>query len=182
MPLLEVVTRCYKRPKMLLRNILSLQRQSVSDWEQTFLVDDVGLGIGASYKRLAHHAPVGDWLWILDDDDECIYDDLVFMVSSIALEQPQTQVIMVRMDHGAELGILPDAHVWGNGPVHGHIGCSAYIVRRDVWQRHAHAFSGGHYASDFDFINEIWLEHPHVFWLDVVASATQAGRMMGAVE
>ncbi len=182
MPLLEVVTRCYKRPQMLLRNVLSLQKQSDSDWEQTFLVDDVGLGVGASYKRLAHHAPVGEWVWILDDDDECIYPELVAAVRRIAETEPQTLVIMVRMDHGAELGILPDEHVWRKGPMHGHLGCSSYIVRRDVWQRHAHAFTGGHYASDFDFINEIWMERPQVHWLDVVASATQNGRMRGAAE
>ena len=172
MPLLEVVTRCYKRPKMLLRNILSLQRQSVSDWEQTFLVDDVGLGIGASYKRLAHHAPVGEWLWILDDDDECIYDDLVFMVSSIALEQPQTQVIMVRMDHGSGR-VLPD-RCWGHAPQVGEIGISAFVVRREVWQAHAGAMVPGEYISDYKFISSIYQSSPlFVYWWDVVASKVQ---------
>lgn len=180
--LLEIVTRCYKRPKMLARNVASLCAQSDTDWQQEFLVDPVGLGIGASYQRLAHHTPLGAWVWILDDDDECCYAGLVADVRRIAAEKPETGVIMVRMDHGEGLGVLPDESVWERAPVMGHLGVSSYIVRRDVWQRHAGAFGGSHYASDYDFIADVWRESPSVAWLDVVASRTQNGRSLGVAE
>lgn len=137
---------------------------------QEFLVDPVGLGIGASYQRMAHHTPKGDWVWILDDDDVCIHNGLVADVRRISAECPGVQVIMVRMDHGPELGVLPDGEVWEKRPVLGHLGVSAYIVRRDVWQRHAHAFGSGRYTSDFDFVEDVWREQPLVVWHDVVAS------------
>jgi len=166
---------------MLERNQRSLQSQGDPDWVQSLLVDPVGLGIGASYKRMAHHAPVGAWVWILDDDDECIWRPLVSDVRRIASEHPAAQVIMVRMDHGPELGVLPDTQVWEKEPVLGHLGVSSYIVRRDVWQRHAHAFSSGGYASDFDFIADVWREQPVIVWHDVVASRCPDGRNMGRV-
>lgn len=125
---------------------------------------------------------MGDWLWVLDDDDECCYPDLVADLRRISAANPSVSVVFVRMDHGPDLGVLPDDETWGGEPVHGHIGCSAYIVRRDIWQAHAHAFSGGHYASDFDFIKAVWDSHPTVYWLDVIASRTQQGRMRGAAE
>lgn len=179
--LLEIVTRTCRRPGLLRQNVASLLGQSDNDWRQEFLVDGVGLGIGASYQRLAHHTPLGEWVWILDDDDVCIHDGLVADVRRIAAEQPGVQVIMVKMDHGAELGILPDEAVWGRRPVLGHVGVSAYIVRRDVWQRHAHAFSGGRYTSDFDFIEDVFGEQPLVAWHDVVASRSPR-RGMGRTE
>ena len=173
MALLEVLTRCYRRPQMLMTNISSMTAQSISDWEQAFLVDSVGLGIGASYKRMAHFEPVGEWVWILDDDDMCVHDGLTEDVQRIADSRPDAQVIMVRMDHGDELGVLPDEHVWQKEPVMGHLGVSSYIVRRDVWQRHKAAFASGTYASDFDFIADVWREQPVVVWHDVIASRVQ---------
>jgi len=167
---------------MLERNQRSLQSQSDPDWVQSLIVDPVGLGVGASYDRLAHHEPQGDWVWILDDDDECAWRPLVADVRRIAAQYPEVQVVMVRMDHGVELGILPDTQVWGEQPLLGHLGVSSYIVRADVWKRHARAFSPGRYASDFDFIADVWQEKPTVYWHDVVASRCQNGRSMGAPE
>lgn len=158
---------------MLMANIRSLMAQSISDWEQAFLVDSVGLGIGASYKRMAHFEPIGAWIWILDDDDVCVHDALVADLRHIVDANPAVQVVMVRMDHGDELGILPDEAVWQKEPIMGHLGVSSYIVRRDVWQRHKAAFTSGTYASDFDFIADVWREQPVVVWHDVVASRVQ---------
>lgn len=111
-------------------------------------------------------------MWVLDDDDVCIHDELVADVRRISAESPGVNVIMVRMDHGIELGVLPDEVVWEKHPVLGHVGVSAYIVRREVWLRHAQAFSAGRYTSDFDFIEDVWRERPLVVWHDVVASCS----------
>jgi len=169
--LLEVLTRCNCRPQMLMANICSLTAQSDQDWEQTFIVDTAARGIGASYEALAAQPVHGDYVWILDDDDLCIYPTLVSDLRGLTAERPG--VVMVKMDHGPELGVLPDAEHWCETPVQGHIGCSAFIVRRDVWQRYAAAFAPGHYASDFAFIHSVWGDRPVVVWHDVIASRVQ---------
>jgi hypothetical protein len=171
MALLEVLTRCNRRPQMLMANIRSLTAQSDSDWEQTFIVDTAERGIGQSYDALATQPVHGEYIWILDDDDLCIYPNLVSDLRRLAVQQPG--VVMVKMDHGSGLGVLPDTEHWGKPPEQGYIGCSAFVVRRDVWDRNAAAFAHGHYASDFAFINTAWKEEPVVVWHDVIASQVQ---------
>lgn len=181
MPFLEVLTRTYKRPTMLTVNQASLAAQSDPDYIQTLLVDEVGRGIAWSYENIAAYAPhlVGDYIWVLDDDDMCVYPNLITeLKEAIALCDPD--VIFVRMDHGAEMGILPGKH-WGAQPQEGQIGVSAYIVRRAVWQMHAQRW-GARYAGDFDFIDAVYHSGVCAYWLDVIASSTQRGRNLGKPE
>lgn len=120
-------------------------------------------------------------MWILDDDDECTHP-LLADLERITTERPGVGVVMVRMDHGAELGILPDEMVWGQRPVCGHLGISSYIVKRDLWMAHRGAWLSLRYSSDFDFIDSVFAARPAVIWHDVIASRTQRGRLMGAAE
>jgi hypothetical protein len=71
---LEVLTRCYRRPGLLAANQASLRAQTCADWTQTLLVDEEGRGIAWSYVNMAGYAPhlVGEYVWILDDDDLCV--------------------------------------------------------------------------------------------------------------
>ena len=86
MPFLEVLTRTYKRPKMLKRNIDSILTQTDKDFTHTLLNDDVGRGIAWSYQNLASYAPflVGDYVWILDDDDLAVSQTLIADLKTIA--------------------------------------------------------------------------------------------------
>lgn len=172
-PFLEVLTRCYKRPRLLARNMASLKKQTSGDWIQTLLVDEIGRGINWTHENLGRQAGrlAGDYIWLLDDDDVCTRETLVEELQAIAAEH-NPDVIMMRMDHG-ERGILPDAGYWGRPPVHAHVGISAYVVRRSVWQAHAWAWSPGVYHSDFNFIKAIFESTPRVFWYDVIASRVQ---------
>ncbi len=170
-PFLEVLTRTFNaRPHLLRINQESLRRQTDPDWVQTLLVDDVGRGIAWASENLAAYAPnlVGDRIWILDDDDTCILPTLVEELKFISADS-DPDVIMIRMDHGAGR-ILPGDDTWLCPPVLGQIGCSAFVVRREVWQRHANAMEVGHYSSDYDLIAAIWKSQPTVYWHDVVAS------------
>jgi len=174
MAFLEVLTRCYKRPKMLALNQASLSALTSGDWTQTLLHDEIGRGVGWSYHNLARYAPHlrGEYIWILDDDDLCTHLRLIEDLKSIS-QQNAPQVIFVRMDHGAPIGRLPDDAHWGQRPAWQHIGVSAFIVRRRVWQQHASIMLAGHYGSDFDFISAIWAARPRVYWHDVVAAQVQ---------
>lgn len=172
MRFLEVVTRTYRRPVGLARNQASLAAQSDPDWAQTLLVDDEGIGVEAANARLADVEPVGSYVWVLDDDDYCVRNDLVERLKSIVeamLTAPAA--VVVRMDHG-ELGVLPDVdRWWGMVPPEGGIGCSALIVRADVWRQYREWWRTGRYAADYDFVSAVLRDETHVVWLDWVASA-----------
>ena len=172
MPFLEVLTRCHKRPLMLSVNRTSLLMQTCDDWMQTLLIDNEGRGIPWATENMAAYAPslVGDYVWILDDDDTCIMPDFVEGLRRIATEH-DPDVIFVRMDHGSGR-ILPTKY-WGQAPRCGEIGVSAFVVRRAIWQAHAGALVPGKYTSDYEFINSIWQAQPSVYWWDVVASRVQ---------
>lgn len=173
MPFLEVITRCYKRPQMLQRNLDSMAAQTCPDFAHTLLVDEVGVGVDGAWAKLRDYAPrlAGDYIWILDDDDECIRPSLVEDLQAIAA-QYDPDVIMMRMDHG-HWGVKPSGS-WKQCPVMGDIGCSAYVIKRHVWQLHAaEAWQTTRYQSDFDFISSVFERPYKVAWYDVVASRVQ---------
>jgi hypothetical protein len=145
--------------------------QSDPDYTQTLLDDPDGRGIGWSYRNMAAYAPhlVGEWIWILDDDDCVVSQTFVADLRVIAAVH-DPDVVLVRMDHGAR-GILPGKN-WQRKPVMGDIGCSAFVVKRAIWQKHAHHFSDS-YAGDFDFIASIFDKDYEMYWFDCVASAVQ---------
>ena len=170
--LIEVLTRCYKRPHMLRINQASVDAQTNPDWQQTLLADEVGRGIGWSHRRLAAYAPhlEGDYIWVLDDDDECVRPTLFAEIRRlVATHDPD--LILVRMDHGP-LGILPSDEYWGKPPFEGQIGTSAAFVRRGLWQQCADSWSD-RYAGDFDFLAAVFAQTTRVFWHDVIASRVQ---------
>lgn len=172
MPFLEILTRTYKRPTMLAANQASLAAQTSGDWQQTLLVDEVGRGCAWANAQLGQYAPqlVGDFIWILDDDDVCIDESLVEQLSLI-VQVAAPDLIMMRMDHGP-LGVLPDGAHWRKRPVRGRIGVSACVIRRELFQRCAWAW-GDAYDGDFDFIDAVWDAKPIVFWYDCIASKVQ---------
>ena len=173
MPLLEILTRCYRRPRMLAANMASMAVQTDPDWVQTLLPDWEGRGVGWSFGNLAAYAPrvVGEYIWVLDDDDLCMRPTLVAELRTLVAGWPG--VVMVRMDHGPS-GILPNRLAWGDcqNLTVGGVGVSAPIVRADLWQAHAWAY-GEHYAGDFDFLAALLATQPTVVWHDVVASRVQ---------
>ena len=173
MAFLEILTRYYKRPTLLAANARALAEQTDPDYVQTILADDVGLGIGASYERLADYAPrlVGEYVWILDDDDICTRPTLVAELKTI-VQDDNPDVVIVKMDHGPR-GVLPGLGRWEQPPVCGEIGVSAFIVRQNVWKAHAQAFLPGDYVSDFRFISAIFDSGASVFWHNVIASKVQ---------
>lgn len=171
MAFLEVITRTFKRPGMLMANMASLPLHTPDELVQRLLVDPVGRGVGWANARLADVNPRADWVWILDDDDECIRPSLLAELQEIAAAD-KPELIMMRMDHGPR-GVLPDKLTWGLRPTHGRIGCSAFVTRADVWMRHRHVWAGGRYYSDYEFIAAAWDACQSVYWHDVVASRVQ---------
>lgn len=173
-PFLEILTRHMPgRSPMLAINQTSLKTQTADDWCQSVLVDKAAAGVGASYVTLSRYAPrlCGRYVWILDDDDFCVRPQLVEELKAIVKEH-DPDVIMMRMDHGP-LGVKPENDFWERPVVPGRVGCSAYVVRREVWQQYAKHFLPGSYQSDYWFIASIFADSPKVYWHDCVASRVQ---------
>lgn len=167
---LSVVTRCYKRPKMLARNKASLEAQTCQDYEHVFLVDEVGVGIAEANRRLTEAQVSGEYVYVLDDDDEISDPNFINDLQAIA-RQHAPDVIMVRSENG-ELGILPA--VWNKRLIKDHVDMLNFVVKADVFRQHAHAFANGSIGGDFTFINDVF-EHGiyRVHWHDKVVARIQ---------
>lgn len=171
MTFLQVVTRCYKRPNMLRKNIESLQLQDDQDFEQYFLVDTVGFGIGFA-NSILQDAPIEDdveYVMILDDDDYLADSRAIAMMKEAAKNKPD--LLIFKADH-KQLGILPSPFVWKRRPLLGRIGSCDFITRSDVWKKHIHAFAKEE-AGDYAFLRSVWDDKPQVVWLDALLASVQ---------
>jgi len=175
MPFLEIVTRTFMgRPNMLTANTESVAALTGADHNQNVLVDYHQKGVAAANAALANFEPSGSYVWLLDDDDVCVYPAMVNDLKYLAWLHGNPPAFIVKMDHGENLGVLPDAAHWCQPPHEGGIGCSAMITRRDVWMYCRQAWASGRYASDFDFISAVWAaHHDRIIWHNVIASRCQ---------
>lgn len=165
---------------MLAQNQASLDALESDDWVQTLLIDEVGRGVVWANRNLARFAPgvVGEWIWILDDDDMCMCPALVDELRAIAAEHAP-DVVMVRGDY-QHCGVLPEP--WGVRPTLGAVGSSCFIVRRPVWQRYAYTWAEGELGADFRMIDVIF-EHGHaVYWHDCMAMRALRAQSRGKPE
>lgn len=172
---LEVVTRTFgQRPTMLAKNVASVEALRGADHFQRLVVDHLAQGVGAANAAMADYTPSGQYLWLLDDDDECTNHGLVEELKHLAWMHVNPPAFILRMDHGGYLGVLPSDKDWQRPPQEAGIGCSAIVTRADVWMRCRQAWVGGKYNSDFDYIAAVWAEYgADIIWHDVVASRCQ---------
>lgn len=168
-PFLSVITRCYKRPNMQAKNVASLEGQADPDYEQLFIVDERGHGIGWANRSLAIAGPVGEYVMVLDDDDMLVNDCAITWLKEATINAPA--LVIFKADH-KELGILPSKAVWSKRPLKGQIGSISFISRRDIWDRHIAAF-GVDEGGDYAYLYAVWQEKPSVFWLDEVLAGVQ---------
>lgn len=172
--LLTIVTRTFNaRPMGLAANITSVRKQAESGEIQHLIVEDeVGRGVAWAQENLRNEVAFvkGDYVLLLDDDDFLVDANLVYGLRRQVLDAPEIIICKMNMGDGR---ILPDADHWGERPERGHIPCSSYIVRRDVWNEHVADFAPK-YDGDFDFIDAVWKHgHPFQWWNNVVARVGQ---------
>ena len=179
MPFLSIVTRCYKRPESLKANVASVANQTDQDYEHLFIVDDVGRGMEWANRALATATPAGDYVLVLDDDDILSEPRAIEYLKEAAVDKPD--VIIFRGDFGEVLGILPDAVVWGNRPIKGHIGSAAFATSRDVWEKHVTSY-GAKEGGDYEYLKALWQDKPAVVWLDKLITTLPTGQSWGAPE
>ena len=174
-PLLSIVTRCYKRPETLKINIMSVARQTYDNWEQVFIVDEEGVGLLLANQSLFlnRHRVKGDYVLILDDDDCLAYNEFVTDLKDIALDWGP-DIIMIKMDQ--ILRTLPTPQVWEKRPIFGQIGSCCFVVRRDIWQEYIELF-GQPNGGDFAFISALFARAESkgfdIYWFDKVCTKIQ---------
>lgn len=170
-PFLTVVTRCYKRPEFLKNNLESLKMQTVQNYEQILIIDEVGQGVYAANKSLANARPMGQYVMVLDDDDLLTDHEAIETLLWYVEQEQNPELVFFKADHDW-LGVLPSRSVWGRRPVHGHVGSCDFISRRDIWEQHITAFGAPH-SGDYSYLQSIWNDAPCVAWLDRKIAAVQ---------
>lgn len=167
MTLLTIITRTYKRPQMLARCMASLEAQSDGDYQHILLVDEEGIGIAETYRRMRQRnwADIrGDYVYLLDDDCTLAGVEAIATLRR-AIIAARPKLIFVKAEI-CEWGILPG--LWRLPPVRGRIDLGCVIMQRGLFRRAARRF-GAAYDGDYDFImagygmsrqsQTIWLDH-----------------------
>lgn len=167
--LLTIVTRAYKRPDSLWRNIESVGRITPQHLvQQVLLVDQVGIGIPETYRRLRSLDVEGRWVYILDDDDYLSMPDY-FMKTIMRAEVAGHDMVVVRMRHGDR--VLPVQQQRAM-PKSGEAGVSSIACRKDVWDVAKLSF-GERYDGDIDYVQKAWTISKNILHIDTVVSVSE---------
>jgi hypothetical protein len=155
MAFLTIYTPTFRRPGMLERCVASVTRQESLEMIQHIIVrDEVGLGIAGMFAEIPRHVEemVGDYVYILQDDDELADGRCVADVQEwICRQMVNPAVIMVRnIKRGMNLPLM-----WETRPVCGWVDLGGYLVKREVFAENAGMF-GRRYEGDYDFIDRLW--------------------------
>lgn len=172
MPFLSIVTRCYKRPTMLEKNIASVKEQTDQDYEHIFLVDMDGHGVSWANHQFYRHRdkPVGDYIYMLDDDDMLTEPTAIERFKEITKSKPD--LVMCKFDCGP-WGVLPSPGMWINQwPKLTKVGTPCFITRRDVWYDNIRHFCQPT-AGDYYFLATIWPNLKSIEWLDLIVGKVQ---------
>lgn len=175
-PVITIVTRSYKKPKCLERNIASVQAQTDRDYEQIFIIDDVGRGLAWADQALAanKHRNNGKYIMVLDDDDIITNKSFVSLIKLVS-ETSDPDVIIWRGKFSSINLVLPPVdRYWGIKPVKAFIGSFNYCIRKEIYDEHIHICKTGA-CGDYDLIESVFnrVPFPSVFWYNKIFVATQ---------
>lgn len=172
MAFLTIYTPTYKRPTLLAECRASVAAQSDADYQHLVVEDAVGIGIGGMFAAIQTNAPLveGEYVYILQDDDLLVDRDFVRELKRFVWEHNDPPVVIVR---NRKHGLQP--RCWQQPPQLGSIDLGSYVIRADVFCRHADRF-GKRYEGDYDFIRALWdMHYPFAWWDRLVAEAQQVG-------
>lgn len=167
-PFLTLYTPTYKRPEGLARCLASVATQTiVADIEQLVIPDHVGVGIEGMYARVPDYASAvhGDYVMFLCDDDVLASPTVIEEVKSVTEAYGRPPVLIVKTQKAGM--VWPQGDPWP--PRQGAIDLNCAIVRRDVWQAHAHQY-GRRYEGDFDFMHALYRAGHNAVWCPVLVS------------
>jgi GT2 family glycosyltransferase len=175
---LTIYTPTYLRPTLLERCVASVRAQTFQDVEHIVEYDEIGVGIAGMFAAIPAKTDCasGKYIYILQDDDILAFPDVVANLQAYATDNHMPEVIICR---NRKRGMLyPSAECWERGPVESHIDLGSYIVRMDIFRKHANDF-GKRYQGDFDFINLLWQAGRKFLWWDQLFATEQIANVPG---
>ena len=160
-PFISFYTPTYRRPQQLAACMASVANQTYArKIEQVIIPDHVGLGIAGMYEQvpLYKEAMHGRYVHFLADDD--------ILPTPLVVERLHSWVERWKDEHAADLDpevIIVSSekngqrwpHQWSGEPVCGAIDLGCFVVRTDIWKKHANDY-GKRYEGDYDFIKTLW--------------------------
>jgi len=171
---LSIVTRHHpKRPEMFKKCLSSVDMQKDKDFEHIILLDKIGIGIAKANQMFYKYRKrvVGEYVFMLDDDDVFVTDTFVGDIKRIAKENNNPDIIFVRMLINDS--VLPSEVVWEKDHLTKcHIGTSCFVMRNNLWQENIHNFASIPTTGDFHFINSVFQKKPTMYWQDKLYSKT----------
>jgi len=170
MTLLTVVTRhLLSREEQFAVCAASLRVQTDQDFQHLVLEDSKGHGIEWANRQLIVHKDkvYGDYVFILDDDDQLISENFVAEIRDIVIANDPDLIVM-QMDHKGR--ILPKQGM--RCPGFGEIGISAVVVQRDVWMQAIEAFEPKR-GGDYPFLTRCYELADKIMWIKKAMSKMQ---------
>jgi hypothetical protein len=148
---LHIITRhLTTRPKLYAAHIAALDAQSVDDFIVTTIRDNRGRGVAWAQTQMKYVHAVGEWVWVLDDDDLAALDAVQNIITAIETNRSY-DALLFQFDHNG--AILPSFFDDGL-PREGYVGVPSLVVKRDVWMQSRQDF-GARYAGDWDWISAV---------------------------
>lgn len=169
---LTIYTPTYRRPRFLAACKESVAAQSDRDYQHLVIEDRVGVGVEGMFLAVRDNVGLieGQYVYMLQDDDVLVDRDFVRELKRFVWEHNDPPVVIVR---NKKHGLQPRR--WRQAPQLGSIDLGSYVVRADVFCRHADQF-GARYEGDYDFIRFLWdRRYTFAWWDRLVAEAQQVG-------
>lgn len=184
-PFLSIITRVMhgKRNGLFGQHQRSVAALESADFEQLFIIDRVGVGMLNANRSFAYAKPIGEFVYLLDDDDFIVDPAFIGHIKRAAEETAADAVFFkMKILTGDGDEIYPKPQSWeSRRPLRGQIGGSCFVVRRWVFEKYIHHF-GQPSFGDWHFITRV-LADPEVrtAWIPTVMAET--GRVSrGAAE
>lgn len=175
-PFVSFITRKYKRPNGLRKNVASLMAQKGDvGFEQITIEDPVGYGLHAANASfsLVRHMIRGKWVHLLDDDDFLVNPNFVKRIKEID-EKHSPDVIVFRMiiKTGSWDNYYPSPVCWEQKkPILAHIGGSCFVIRDKLFRKFISHFNQPR-CGDFYFINALYQSGAKFYWHDELMAET----------
>lgn len=177
-PFLSIITRVYKRPIGLSKNLESIESLNDKDIEQIFIEDKIGVGMLEanrffSYEKVKN-VICGEYVFLLDDDDFIVNQNFVSMLKFVVANENNPDVIFFRMTikNNMNNNLYPtDELCWGNRPIIARIGGSCFVVKKEIYLKFIHNFAHQR-CGDFYFINSVFESGATCYWLDYLMCET----------
>ena len=175
-PFLTIVTRSYKKPKCLQKCIESVEAQTDPDYEQIFIIDEVGRGLAWADQALAENAHKcnGKYVMVLDDDDYILTPNFIKLIKHTTARRDPDIIIWRGQFVDANMTLPGRDHLWGVKPIITQIGSFNYCARNHLYKEHIHTCKTGK-TGDFDYIDTLFKLKPKPthYWINKVLVSTQ---------